>query len=716
MIREEKTAEYRKRAAELVSKMTLKEKISQMLSWAPPIQRPALPAYNWWSEGIHGVGRAGTATVFPQAIGMAAAFDPDMMHKVGETVGVEARGKYNMCRSYGDRDIYKGLTVWAPNINIFRDPRWGRGHETYGEDPYLTSRLGVNFVEGMQGDDPDYLQAAACAKHFAVHSGPEDQRHYFNAEVNQQDLWETYLPAFRALVEEAGVEAVMGAYNRTNGEPCCGSKTLLKDILRGKWHFQGHVTSDCWAIKDFHEGHMVTDGPVDSVSLAVNNGCDLNCGNLYVYLEQAVAEGKVKEETIDECVTHLFTTRFKLGMFDEDDKVPYNKLGHDAVDTAASKAFNLEVAEKILVLLKNKDNILPLDKSKLKSIAVVGPNADSRKALVGNYEGTASRYFTVLDGLHEYLGDDVQIRYSEGCHLYADKLNGLAQEGELISEVKGVCAESDVVICCLGLDSGLEGEEGDQGNQFASGDKPNLNLPGHQEEILRVCLDSGKPVIVVVLSGSALAVNTAENEAAAVLQAWYPGAMGGLAVARALFGEVNPQGKLPVTFYHSDADLPSFTDYAMKGRTYRYIETEPLYPFGYGLSYTRFTFNDAAVSAGTAGPDGVDVSVTVRNEGSRAGTETVEVYVKAERPGTPNAQLKGLAKVSLQPGEEQRVTVHLPLAALALCDEAGVSQVLPGDYTLWVGGSQPDTRSITLTGQAPARLALHQTEKVVMDE
>ena len=716
MIREEKTAEYRKRAAELVSKMTLKEKISQMLSWAPAIERLGIPAYNWWSEGIHGVGRAGTATVFPQAIGMAAAFDPDMMHKVGETVGVEARGKYNMCRSYGDRDIYKGLTVWAPNINIFRDPRWGRGHETYGEDPYLTSRLGVNFVEGMQGDDPDYLQAAACAKHFAVHSGPEDQRHYFNAEVNQQDLWETYLPAFRALVEEAGVEAVMGAYNRTNGEPCCGSKTLLKDILRGKWHFQGHVTSDCWAIKDFHEGHMVTDGPVDSVSLAVNNGCDLNCGNLYVYLEQAVAEGKVKEETIDECVTHLFTTRFKLGMFDEDDKVPYNKLGHDAVDTAASKAFNLEVAEKILVLLKNKDNILPLDKSKLKSIAVVGPNADSRKALVGNYEGTASRYFTVLDGLHEYLGDDVQIRYSEGCHLYADKLNGLAQEGELISEVKGVCAESDVVICCLGLDSGLEGEEGDQGNQFASGDKPNLNLPGHQEEILRVCLDSGKPVVVVVLSGSALAINTAENEAAAVLQAWYPGAMGGLAVARALFGEVNPQGKLPVTFYHSDADLPSFTDYAMKGRTYRYIETEPLYPFGYGLSYTRFTFNDAAVSAGTAGPDGVDVSVTVRNEGSRAGTETVEVYVKAERPGTPNAQLKGLAKVSLQPGEEQRVTVHLPLAALALCDEAGVSQVLPGDYTLWVGGNQPDTRSITLTGQAPARLALHQTEKVVMDE
>ena len=716
MIREEKTAEYRKRAAELVSKMTLKEKISQMLSWAPAIERLGIPAYNWWSEGIHGVGRAGTATVFPQAIGMAAAFDPDMMHKVGETVGVEARGKYNMCRSYGDRDIFKGLTVWAPNINIFRDPRWGRGHETYGEDPYLTGRLGVGFVEGMQGDDPDYLKVAACAKHFAVHSGPEDQRHYFNAVVSKQDLWETYLPAFKALVEEAGVEAVMGAYNRTNGEPCCGSKTLLRDILRGKWHFDGHVTSDCWAIKDFHEGHMVTEGPVDSVALAVNNGCDLNCGNLFVYLEQAVAEGKVDEKTIDESVVRLFTTRFKLGMFDPEDKVPYNRIDHTQVDSPAMQELNLRVAEKILVLLKNKDNILPLDANALKTIAVVGPNADNRKALVGNYEGTASRYFTVLDGLHEYLGDKVEIRYSQGCHLYADKIHSLSQEGELISEVKGMCAESDVVICCLGLDAGLEGEEGDQGNQFASGDKPSLALPGHQEEVLRACLDSGKPVIVVVLSGSALALNTADQEAAAVLQAWYPGAQGGLAVARALFGEVNPQGKLPVTFYHSDEDLPSFTDYAMKGRTYRYMEKEALYPFGYGLSYTRFAFKDAALSAQTAGPDGVDLSVTVRNEGSRAGIETVQVYVKAERPGTPNAQLKGLAKVDLAPGEERRVTLHLPLEALALCNEEGVCEVLPGDYTLWVGGSQPDARSITLAGQAPLRLALRQVEKVVMDD
>lgn len=709
-----KMEEYRQRARELVSQMTLKEKVSQMLSWAPAIPRLGIPAYNWWNEGIHGVGRAGTATVFPQAIGMAASFDEELLGRVGHAVGVEARGKYNMCRSYEDRDIFKGLTIWAPNINIFRDPRWGRGHETYGEDPYLTSRLGVGFVEGMQGDDPDYLLAAACAKHFAVHSGPEDQRHFFNAEVSKQDLWETYLPAFRALVEEAGVEAVMGAYNRTNGEPCCGSKTLLVDILRGKWDFQGHVTSDCWAIKDFHEGHMVTEGPVDSVALAVNNGCDLNCGNLYSYLEQAVKEGKVKEETLDKSLVRLFTTRMRLGMFDPEDKVPYNKIGYDVVDSREMQDLNREVAEKILVLLKNENHILPLDKSKLHRVAVVGPNADNRKALVGNYEGTASRYFTVLDGIQEYLGDDVQVRYSAGCHLYADNIHGLAISNELISEVRGVCAESDVVICCLGLDAGLEGEEGDQGNQFASGDKPTLKLPGHQEEVLKACIESGKPVVVVVLSGSALALGTADEGAAAVLQAWYPGAQGGRAVARALFGEVNPQGKLPVTFYRSDEDLPEFTDYAMKGRTYRYMETEALYPFGYGLSYTHFTFRDAAVSAPQAGADGVDVSVTVVNDGDRAGRETVEVYVKAERPGTPNAQLKALGKVDLAPGEEKRVTLHLPLCALALCDEEGVSQVLPGDYTLWVGGSQPDSRSIQLTGQEPLRLALHQTEKVVI--
>ena len=400
-----KEAEYRKRAADLVAQMTLHEKVSQMLSWAPAIERLGIPAYNWWSEGIHGVGRAGTATVFPQAIGMAAAFDEDMMEQVGNAVGVEARGKYNMFRAHGDRDIFKGLTVWAPNINIFRDPRWGRGHETYGEDPFLTSRLGVRFVEGMQGNDPDYLQAAACAKHFAVHSGPESDRHHFNAIVSKQDLWETYLPAFRALVKEAGVEAVMGAYNRTNGEPCCGSKTLLKDILRDKWHFDGHVTSDCWAIKDFHTGHMVTDGPVESVALAVNNGCDLNCGDLYVYLEQAVAEGKLSEEKIDESLTRLYVTRMRLGMFDAEDQVPYNKVGYDVVDSAEMKALNLKVADSIMTLLKN-DGTLPLDKSKLHTVGVIGPNGVGKSTLFKMIVGKEQPTSGTLE-----LGETVKLSY-----------------------------------------------------------------------------------------------------------------------------------------------------------------------------------------------------------------------------------------------------------------------------------------------------------------
>lgn len=697
---------YRQRAAALVEQMTLQEKISQMLNAAPAIERLGIPAYNWWNEGLHGVARSGVATVFPQAIAMAAAWDEDMMEAVGDAIATEGRGKYNLQRAWEDRDIYKGLTFWAPNINIFRDPRWGRGHETLGEDPYLTGLLGKRFVQGIQGHDPKYLKAAACAKHFAVHSGPEDVRHSFNAEVSRQDLWETYLPAFRTLVEEAKVEAVMGAYNRTNGEPCCGSRTLLTDILREKWGFSGHVTSDCWAIKDFHEGHMVTNGPVESVALAVNSGCDLNCGNLFAYLDQAVKAGLVSEEAITEAVTRLFTTRMKLGMFDAEEEVPFNQIGYDQVDTAKMRELNREVAEKTLVLLKNRDGILPLDKSKLKCVGVIGPNADNRKALVGNYEGTASRYATVLEGIQDYLGDEVRVMYSEGCPLFQDRFQNLsAASGDRFSEVRGVCEQSDVVIACLGLDAGLEGEEGDQGNQFASGDKPNLRLPGHQEELLQLILDSGKPTIVVLISGSALAINTAEEKADAVLLALYPGAQGGNAVARTLFGEVNPQGKLPITFYRSDEELPPFTDYSMKGRTYRYMEQEALYPFGYGLSYTRFRLDGAAAGAAVA-EEGVDVTLSVENVGGRFGCETVQAYVKAERPGTPNAQLKAVAKAALAPGEKKTVTLHLPLAAFALCDEEGTSVVEPGTYTVYVGASQPDRRSAELTGQQPQRLVI----------
>lgn len=401
-------------------------------------------------------------------------------------------------------------------------------------------------------------------------------------------------------------------------------------------------------------------------------------------------------------------------MFDTEDQVPYNKVGYDVVDSAEMKALNLKVADSIMTLLKN-DGTLPLDKSKLHTVGVIGPNADSRKALLGNYEGTASRYTTVLEGIEDYLGDDVKVRYSQGCHLYADNIHGLAESNELLSEVKGVCEESDVVIAVLGLDSGLEGEEGDKGNQFASGDKPNLKLPGHQEEVLKACVESGKPVVLVLLGGSALAVNYADEHANAILEAWYPGARGGEAVARALFGETNPQGKLPVTFYHSDRDLPEFTDYAMKGRTYRYMEKEALYPFGYGLSYTKFGFKDAALSANEAGADGLDVTVSVTNEGAVAGRESVEVYVKAERENTPNAQLKGLVKVDLQPGETKQVKIHLPLAAFALCDAEGTPIVEAGSYSVYVGASQPDARSVALMGQAPAKLTVTQSATQALD-
>jgi len=705
---------YRDRAKALVEQMTLKEKISQMLNGAPAIERLGIPAYNWWNEGLHGVARAGVATVFPQAIAMAAAFDEDMMEAVGDAIATEGRGKYNLQRVHGDRDIYKGLTFWAPNINIFRDPRWGRGHETLGEDPFLTGLLGKRFVQGLQGHDPKYMKAAACAKHFAVHSGPEDVRHGFNAEVSQQDLWETYLPAFRTLVKEAKVEAVMGAYNRTNGEPCCGSKTLLKDILRDKWGFEGHVTSDCWAIKDFHEGHGVTSGPVESVALAVNNGCDLNCGNIFVYLDQAVEAGLVTEETITEAVIRLFTTRMKLGMFDNEEDVPYNAIGYDQVDSPKMRTFNREVAEKTLVLLKNRNNILPLDKSRLRCVGVIGPNADNRKALVGNYEGTSSRYVTVLEGIQDYLGDDVRVMYSEGCPLYSDHFQNLSSNDERFSEVQGVCEESDVVILCLGLDAGLEGEEGDEGNQFPSGDKPSLRLPGRQEELLRVVLESGKPVVVVLISGSALAVCTAEEQADAILLALYPGAQGGHAIARTLFGDVCPQGRLPITFYRSDEELPPFTDYAMKGRTYRYMEHEALYPFGYGLSYTSFRLGEASVSSTPLTEAGITVTLPVENTGDRTGRETVQAYVKAEREGTPNPQLKAVAKITLKPGEKGTVALRLPLDAFALCSEEGTATVEPGSYTVYVGASQPDRRSAELTGQRPQQLTVSTERRWVL--
>lgn len=702
----EKNAEFEKRARALVAQMTLEEKAFQMVHGTPAIERLGIKAYNWWNEALHGVARAGTATVFPQAIGLSATFDEDFIEEVADAISTEGRAKFNAQQKYDDTDIYKGLTFWSPNVNIFRDPRWGRGHETFGEDPYLTSRMGVRFVEGIQGHDENYLKAAACAKHYAVHSGPEDLRHEFDAKVSRQDLYETYLPAFRACVQEAKVEAVMGAYNRTNGEPCCGSKTLLQDILRGEWGFEGHVVSDCWAIKDLHEGHGVTSGPLESVACAVNNGCDLNCGNLFIYVKEAVERGMIPEERVDEALVHLFTTRMKLGLFDEKGRTPYDDIPYTAVDSEKMQALNLRAAQKCVVLLKNEGGLLPLDKSKLKTIGVIGPNADNRRALVGNYEGTASRYITVLEGIQDVAGDGVRVLFSEGCHLYKDRVSELSKGRDRNSEVKAVCEASDVVIMCLGLDSGLEGEEGDQGNQYASGDKPNLELPGRQQEILEIAHASGKPVVLVLLSGSALAVNWADEHIPAILQGWYPGAQGGKAIARILFGEENPEGKLPVTFYRTTEELPEFTDYSMKGRTYRYMKQEALYPFGYGLSYTTFAFKDVRANTKTVGKDGVDVTAVLENTGDRKGAQTVQVYVRIEKEGAPNAQLKGLKKLELEPHEERTVTIHLPVEAFGLYDGEGKFRIEKGSALVYVGGQAPDTRSEKLTGQKVAGLLL----------
>ncbi len=706
----EKNAEFRKRAAELVAQMTLEEKVEQTLNWAPGIERLGIKKYNWWNEALHGVARAGVATVFPQAIGLAATFDEDFIEEIADAISTEGRAKFNMEQASDDNDIYKGLTFWSPNVNIFRDPRWGRGHETFGEDPYLTSRLGVRFIEGLQGHDENYLKAAACAKHFAVHSGPEGVRHSFDAVATKQDMRETYLPAFKACVQEAKVEAVMGAYNRTNGNPCCGHKELLQDILRDEWGFEGHVVSDCWAIKDFHEGHNVTKTPVESVSMAMNNGCDLNCGNLFHYLKQAVEEGMVKESRIDEALVNLFTTRMKLGVFDKLEDNKFNKIPYSVVDSIPMRELNRKAAEKCLVLLKNENNMLPLDKSKIKTVGVIGPNANSRAALVGNYEGTASRYWTVLEGLQDYLGDDVRVMASEGCHLTHNRTQFLGAPDDRLSEVRGVCAESDVVIACMGLDATLEGEEGDTGNEFASGDKPNLNLPGIQQHILEEIYACGKPVILVLLAGSALAVNWADEHVPAIIQGWYPGAQGGKAIADVIFGEKNPEGKLPVTFYRSTDELPEFTDYSMKGRTYRYMQTEALYPFGYGLSYTSFAYSDVKADKNTLDADGITVTATVTNTGKMDGAETVQVYVKVNRENTPNAQLKGLKKVTLAAGESKTVSIKLPVEAFALFDEEGVLRLTEGDTTVFVGGHAPDARSNALTGTKDTEFKIAITE------
>lgn len=677
----------KEKAAQLVAQMSLEEKASQLRYDAPAIPRLGIPAYNWWNEGLHGVARAGTATVFPQAIGLAAAFDGQLIYEIAQIIAHEGRAKYNAASAHGDRDIYKGLTFWSPNINIFRDPRWGRGHETYGEDPFLTANLGVRFVKGLQGDG-EYMKAAACAKHFAVHSGPEAVRHQFNAVASDKDMWETYLPAFEALVKEADVEAVMGAYNRTNGEPCCGSKTLLKDILREKWGFQGHVVSDCWAIKDFHEHHHVTDTAAQSAALAMENGCDVNCGVTYLHLLAAVQEGLVTEEQITQAATRLLATRFRLGLLG-DVKTPLDEITLFENDTDAHDAVALKAAEKTMTLLKN-DGILPLNPQKVKTIAVVGPNADSKLCLEGNYNGTSSRYVTFLSGMQKACREaGIRLLFAPGSMMFQDKSEGLSKrKDDRLAEAVAAAEMADVVIACLGLDATMEGEEGDTGNQYFSGDKNDLELPATQKRLLDAVVKTGTPVVTVVAAGSALRV----EEGNAVLWAWYPGQAGGTALANLVFGKVSPSGRLPLTFYYGIDDLPDFEDYAMKNRTYRYFEGKPLYPFGFGLSYTEFVYSDAECKDGA-------VTVTVKNAGKMCADEVAQVYVKCDSADAPlHPVLCGFKRVHIQAGEEAKITIPLSGNAFTVVNEKG--QRIPCEKAvLFVGGSQPDERSAQLTGK-----------------
>jgi len=696
------------RVRDLLARLTPAEKAAQMLHEAPALPHLGIPAYNWWNECLHGVARAGTATVFPQAIGLAASFDANLLGEVARAISDEARAKHHAYAAEGDYGYYKGLTYWSPNINIFRDPRWGRGHETYGECPFLTSKLGVSFVRGLQGDDPNYLKLAATAKHLAVHSGPEALRHGFDARVSAKDLFETYLPAFWALVNEAKVVSVMTAYNRVNGEPASASPTLLQRILRESWGFSGYVVSDCWAIRDIHEQHQVTPGPVESAAAAVKAGCDLNCGCTYEHLPAALERGLLTEAELDVSVGRLFEARLRLGMFDPPARVAFASIPFEVIDSPAHRRLARRAAQQSLVLLKN-DGVLPLS-PELGSIAVIGPNANAPQVAWGNYSGTASHTVTPLDGIRQRLPPGARLYYAEGCKVQGRELTNCAPDGNLTEAVM-LAKRADVSVLVLGLNAQIEGEQGDAGNSEAAGDKLTLELSGLQQQLLEAVVAVGKPVVVVLMAGSALAVNFAAERASALLQAWYPGEEGGSALADVLFGDVSPGGRLPVTFPRSLADVPAFEDYAMRGRTYRYLETEPLFPFGFGLSYTRFVYSQLELSmteARVAEDLRLELSVTVTNAGERDGDEVVQLYVKDLESSVPvpHHELRGVERVHLLAGASLRLAFTLSAKSLSLIDDAGNRLLEPGQFRLFVGGSQPDARSAALLTSAPLSVEL----------
>ncbi len=673
------------RAADLVRRLTVDEKIGQLMTAAPEIPRLGVPAYDWWSEALHGVARAGRATVFPQAIALAATFDAPLVERVATAISDEARAKFNLAEKRGERGRYHGLTFFSPNINIFRDPRWGRGQETYGEDPLLTSRMGVAFIAGMQGQaqagDAGLLKTVATAKHFAVHSGPEADRHSFDARPSEHDLADTYLPQFEAAVREARVGSVMAAYNRVDGAPSAASARLLEETLRKAWGFAGYVVGDCGAVDDIFASHHAAPSPEAAAAMALRAGTDLDCGRAYAALRPALAQGLVTEADLDRALVRLFTARFRLGLFEPGASTPWSALGEAAIDSPAHRQLAREAAARAVVLLENRNGALPLGRS-VKRIAVVGPTADDEEVLLANYHGTPSHAVTLLEGIRAAArARGATVRYARGATL-AGSGGSSAQLREAVTAAR----KSDVVVAVLGLDPRLEGEENDSALNPA-GDRRALGLPASQEKLLEALVATGKPVIVVLTGGSALAVPFAAAHAAALLEAWYPGEEGGNAVADVLFGEVNPAGRLPITFYRSAADLPPFADYGMRGRTYRYLTQPPLYRFGDGLSYTTFGYANLRVA-----PDWKTISVEVENRGARAGDEVVEVYVVPHDPPAyaPRLWLAAFARVALAPGERRSVALTLPPEALTLVDEQGQRRPITGTVDIAVGGAQPD--------------------------
>jgi beta-glucosidase len=679
---------FAERAKDLVRRLTLDEKVSLMSHPAQGVPRLNIPAYNYWSEALHGVGRNGRATVFPQAIGMAATWDKELIHRVASAIGDEGRAKYHAAlRRNGYTDQYQGLTFWSPNVNIFRDPRWGRGQETWGEDPFFTGEMASAFVKGLQGDHPKYLKAAACAKHYAVHSGPEKDRHIFNATVTKRELYDTYLPAFKKLVTEAKVESVMGAYNRTLDEVCCASKLLIEEILRGEWNFQGHFVSDCGALSDFHLNHKVTKDAAESAALALQSGCDLGCDHVFNEIPEAIQRGLITEADVDRALKRTLGTRFKLGMFDPPEDVPFTSISMDIVACEEHRQLAYRTATSTVVLLKNKNNILPI-KPSTKKIFVTGPTATSVEVLLGNYYGFNNQMITLLEGITGRIPEGMGMEYTSGAMLkHAREIKN--------TWAPGMAQSADVAIVCAGISSFLEGEEGESLLSPMNGDRDSISLPESQVNYIKELAIHGVKIVLVLTGGSPIALGELEDMVDAILFVWYPGMEGGRAVADILFGDISPAGKLPVTFPKSLDQLPAFDDYSMRGRTYRYMTEEPLYPFGFGLSYSRFEYSDLQLDKTDIAPgDSLNLSLTLHNSGDRDSAEVVQFYLSDLHASTlvPLHHLVGFERVMLKAGESHTLKFTLTPEMMSFYNDDGKLTLEPGEFRLEVGGCSPGTR------------------------